>query len=131
MPDPIKSNDQKPDELGPGGKAALDAERAARREAERRANEATDRAAKLEAAELRRTVAAAKGLSDAQAKFLAGDDAAAMEKHADELLEAFKPPEQDRDTRRRPQENLRTGATGATDAEPTMGQVAESILGDY
>lgn len=102
------------DDLGDKGKAALDAERKARREAEKRAKEgeaaiarlaeieesakseqqkAVDRAerAEREAAELRlavlrRDVAAAKGLPSELAERLSGSDRESLEADADALM---------------------------------------------
>ncbi|MFV0315452.1 MAG: hypothetical protein ACK5O2_00625 [Microthrixaceae bacterium] len=104
------------DSLGDSGKKAIDAERKARRDAERRAKdveaklkEIEDRdksdseklAEKLTAAEkraddaerraLRSEVAHEKGLSAAQAKRLSGDTREDLEADADELLEVFQP----------------------------------------
>lgn len=71
--------------------------------------------AKLEAARLR--VALKKGLSETQAKRLVGDDEAALEKDADELLASFKQEGgEGGGGSRRPQERLRPGA--APSAEP-------------
>lgn len=111
----------KTDELGENGKAALEKERAARREAEKRAKanedaakrlaeieeankteqqKAIDRAEKAEreAAELRqqvlrRDVAAAKGIPAELADRLRGDDREALEADADTLLALVKQPE--------------------------------------
>src|SRR5690349_696993 len=77
------------DELGEGGKKALEAERAARRDAERRERELRARVTELELSEARREVAAAKGLSPAQAKRLVGTTREELEADADELLETF------------------------------------------
>jgi len=110
----------KTDELGENGKAALDKERAARREAEKRAKanedaakrlaeieesnkteqqKAIDRAEKAEreAAELRqqvlrRDVAAAKGIPAELADRLRGDDKESLEADADTLLALVKQP---------------------------------------
>jgi hypothetical protein len=112
-------------DLGDAGRKALDAERAARKDAERRATEAEARARGLELADARRRVAADHGLSDAQAQLLAGDTPEAMAAHAGQLLAAFgdaKP------ANGRPRERLRPGASNTGDAESVAG-LAEKILG--
>jgi hypothetical protein len=134
MNDPIKQPTEptgKPEsegaeeQLGDAGKRALDAERKARREAERQAREANDRATELEGAELRRSVAAEKGLSDDQAKFLSGSSREEMIASADELLEAFKSEGGD-SVARLPRERLKPGA--APGAEPKdFGAVADRV----
>lgn len=114
------------DQLGDAGKRALSVERKARREAEHKAAEATKRVASLEAAQLRRDVAADKGLTDAQAQFLEGDDREDMEAKADALLEAFRAEEGDVG-RRRPRERLKTGAV--PNAEPLdLGTIADDVM---
>lgn len=122
-PDPDKGKDDPPEkpDLGTAGKKALDAERKARRDAEKQAKEladrlaaiedkdkteaerfaakvadAEDRAAKAEARAIRLEVAQSKGLTPAQAKRLVGATQEELEADADEILEAFpagsKPP---------------------------------------
>jgi hypothetical protein len=109
------------DQLGDAGQKALKAEREKRREAERQAAEARDKAASLEAAELRREVAAEKGLTADQAKFLDGENREALEARADALLEAFP-----KSSRRSPHGQVRTGATGDTEpADP--GAIADEV----
>lgn len=119
-PDPAaKADDTPDDDLGDAGKRALDRERAARREAEAKVKELEPLAAKAQQLEeagktaeqrfderlaaverraqdsetraMRLEVAAAKGLTAAQARRLTGDTRAAMEADADDLLEAFTP----------------------------------------
>jgi hypothetical protein len=111
--------------IGDGGKRALAKEREARREAERRAAEAEGEVSALRAAELRRDVAAAKGLTAAQARFLEGEDREALERSADDLLEAF--PARG-SARRSPVEALRTGATGDKEPAKGMDAVAEEVM---
>lgn len=110
--------DPKPDpDLGDAGKKALDEERRARREAERKLKEVQDEVTKLtatgktaeeqvaakladlekrandaEARSLRSEVAAAKGLTPAQAKRLQGASREELESDADDLLESFPVP---------------------------------------
>lgn len=111
--------DKKPppnDDLGDAGKKALETERKARRDAERRAKDAEaalkevedrdksdsekladriaaseKRAEEAERRALRAEVAQEKGLTAAQAKRLSGDTREDLETDADELLEVFKP----------------------------------------
>jgi hypothetical protein len=84
-----------------------------------KAAETTASSATAEAARLR--VALRKGLTETQAKRLVGETEEDLEKDADELLESFKPSDeqQDDDTRRRPKERLRSGATSSTEPEET------------
>lgn len=111
-PDPAKDDgdDDDDDDLGDAGKSALDKERKARRDAERRARAAE---AKVKAAEDadksagerltgveadlakerarndRLQVALDKGLTAAQAKRLVGDTIEDLEADADEIIETF------------------------------------------
>lgn len=109
-PEPTKD----PDSLGDGGKKALDAERKARRDAEKATTDlqkrlkeyedrdktdgekaadalraAEKRADEAEARALRLEVAADKGLTPVQAKRLVGSTKEELEADADEILEAF------------------------------------------
>lgn len=115
-PDPESKPDPEPAEekLGDAGKAALDRERKARREAEKQLTELQKRLKEIEDKDLsevdklrkqvaeltserdghalkalRLEVAAAKGLSPAQAKRLVGSTKEELEADADEILEAF------------------------------------------
>lgn len=116
--------------LGDAGRRALADERRARREAETRAREALERAAELERAELVRAVAGQRGLTDAQAAFLTGGTEAELTESADRLLAAFATPEPAA-VRRLPREALRRGAVpGAADA-PSMGKVADDVIGAW
>lgn len=103
--------------LGEGGKKALDEERKARREAERRLRE-------VETAQTRRQVAADKGLTDAQARYLTGDTRDELEASADELQAAFKSP-----VKSRPQEDLREGAVPGAGDTPDSAAMADRIIG--
>lgn len=116
--------------LGDGGKKALDAERAARREAERRLKDAEAKVAAMELAEARREVASAKGLTAQQARFLTGDTREALETAADDLLAAFTPQKQDTTTtgKSRPKEALQGGASNPEEDTGDLGQVADKIL---
>lgn len=113
--DEVDDTPEKPAaEMGDAGKKALDKERRARRDAERKAREleerltaiedkdktdaerfaakladAEDRAARAESKALRLEVAQSKGLTAAQAKRLVGDTQEELEADADEILEAF------------------------------------------
>lgn len=69
---------------------------------------------------MRARVALKKGLTEAQAKRLQGDDEAAMEADADELLESFKGGETDKgSSSRTPRERLRPGSSPNNEAEET------------
>lgn len=155
----------KPGELGDAGKRALDAERKARRDAEKRAQAAeakvkeaedaekteverlqgqvTDLTKRAEASEAKATrfeVAAAKGLSLAQARRLVGSTKEELEADADEMRtelglkdegkgkgeEEEKPKEEQGIGR--PKEDLRAGASNEGDEEPDAGKLADSIL---
>lgn len=121
---------KKPDsgELSDAGKRAIAEERQARREAERKAAEASDEAAKLKAEQARGAVAAEKELTPEQAKLLRGESTEEMGKHADELLAAFKPSDEgEQKAQRRPREALRSGA--APNSEPEeLGKVAGDLV---
>jgi hypothetical protein len=99
-------------------------ERAAARESRASAERAEARLAELEASELRRGVAAEKGLTTEQAAFLSGDSAEEMAASADSLLAAF--PAAKRPSN--PFERVRTGATGATEPAESMATVADRVL---
>lgn len=152
------------EELGDGGKRALDAERKARRTAEKRAQDAeakvkeaqdaekteverlqsqtadlTKRAEASEAKATRFEVAAAKGLSLAQARRLVGSTKEELETDADEMRAELglkdekkgeKKDEKDESVfgDKRPAENLKPGASNESDEEPDAGKLADSIL---
>lgn len=158
-------DDKKPDDDVAGLKSALDKERKARRAAEAEAKVNADAAKRLKDAEdadktelqkaidraaaadkraedaesksLRLEIAAAKGLSVAQAKRLVGSSREELEADADELLEAFgsKTGGDDKDgkggkpdVRRRPTEDLRSGArTDAGEEEEIDAKKADEI----
>jgi hypothetical protein len=126
-------------ELGDAGKKALDAERREKRSAEKRAAEAeaklkeiedrekseSERAVeRAEAAEkaaaaaesraLRLEIAAEKGLTPAQAKRLVGESREELEADAAELLETFKPPASEDDSKETVTESLDLGIRGGT-----------------
>jgi regulator of protease activity HflC (stomatin/prohibitin superfamily) len=73
-----------------------------------RADAAEKRAADLETRALRLEVAAAKGLTPAQAKRLVGSTREELESDADELLETFKPAVSDDETQMVPSLDLGT-----------------------
>lgn len=147
----------KSEELGDGGKKALDAERKSRRMAEKRMKELEakvkeaedadktelerlqDKAAqaekRAEAADAKATrfeIAAAKGLSLAQARRLVGSTKEDLEDDADAMraelgLDKEETSEEKKDdggTR----EDLRSGASNPEDQEPDPGKLADSIL---
>jgi hypothetical protein len=116
---------QNGDQLGDSGKKALESERTARKDAERRAREADARIAEFEREQARRTVASEKGLSAEQAKLLAADDEDAMRIEADALLAAFR---EEPDPRRRPVERMRPGAVPSAEPVKTAGEIADNIV---
>jgi cytochrome c556 len=87
--------------------------------------------AEREAARLR--IALKKGLTETQAKRLVGDDEAALEADADQLLADFTPSgsEGNGETRRRPQERLRPGATPSAEPEETDPRKLAASVPDY
>lgn len=115
-----------PETLGGPGKKALDAERVARRDAERKAREASERLGTLERAERIRSVAADKDLTSEQAEFLSGETEDELAKSAERLLAAFKPANE---VPRRPREHLRSGAVPGSEPEE-KGAVADAIMRD-
>ncbi len=130
--DAAKTDEGKPpadkgaDEMSAGGRKALDSERQARRDAERRATEAQERADRLERGERVRTIAVDKGLTPAQTAFLTGTTADELAASADELLAAFAPADAD-EPRRRPREHLTSGNNPS--GQPTnMGAVADDVM---
>lgn len=153
-------------ELGDAGKRALEAERKARRTAEKelkalrdkvkeredldkselerlqdRIAEAAKRAEDAEAKANRYEVAAAKGLTPAQAKRLVGSTREELEADADEMRAELGLDKKDDETKDeetkdeetttgRPKERLKSGASPDEDAEePDAGKLADSILG--
>lgn len=157
----------KGDELGEAGKRAIAAERKARQAAEKRLKEMearvkdaedaekseverlqgqvadlTKRAEKAEANVDRFEVAAAKGLTPAQARRLVGSTREELEEDADAMrseLGLDKEEEKEEETVEeetpqderpigRPQEKLRAGASNEDDETPDPGKLADSIL---
>lgn len=157
----------KSEELGDGGKRALEAERKARRAAEKRAQDAeakvkeaedvdktvterlqgqvTELTKQAEAAQAKATrfeVAAAKGLSLAQARRLVGSTKEELEEDADSMRaelgldndkpEGETPPKKTEKDEEgvfgRPRERMRPGASNEEDEEPDYGKLAKSIL---
>jgi hypothetical protein len=151
-------------ELGDAGKRALDAERKARRIAEKRAQDAeakvkeaedadkteverltgqvatlTKQAEAAQAKADRFEIAAAKGLSLAQARRLVGSTKEELEQDADEMRaelgldksddEKSDDEKKDEDKGGRPSEKLKPGASNEADEEPDPGKLADSILG--
>lgn len=97
-----------------------DADKTESQKAAERAEAAEKRAAEAEQRAIRLEIAAAKGLTPAQAKRLVGSTAEELEADADELLATFKTADTDgpSDTEKpgKPKERLRPGA--APDVEP-------------
>lgn len=155
-----KDTDAKSEELGEAGKRALDAERRARRQAESRLKElegkvkeaedaektelerlqgqVADLTKQAEAAEAKATrfeVAAAKGLTLAQARRLVGSTREELETDADEMraeLGLDKDDEEQDDKKDddtgRPRERMKPGASNEEDEQPDAGKLADSIL---
>lgn len=117
------------DQPGAGAKAALAAERQARRDAERKAREAQERVLDLERTAARAAIAAELDLTQEQAAFLTGEDADAMREHADRLVAAFRPPADPTvETRRRPTERLRPGAVPGAGEHDGVKSVADRVM---
>lgn len=146
------------DGLGDAGKRALDAERKARKAAEKRATDAEAKVQEAEDADKteverltgqvatltqerdsalskadRFEVAAAKGLSLAQARRLVGSTKDELEQDADEMrtelgIDKKDPPKDEPATRGLPKEDLKSGASNEEDEEPDTGKLADSIL---
>lgn len=142
--------------LGDAGKRALDAERKARAAAERRAKEAeaklkeaddaklseverlqsqvaelTKRAEGAESRADRFEVAAAKGLSLAQARRLVGSTKEELEADADEMRSELGLKDEDEKapaTKPRPKEDLKLGASNEDDEVADPKKVADDIL---
>lgn len=89
---------------------------------------AEKRAADNELRAMRLEVAAEKGLTKAQAKYLTGTTEDELTEAADELLELFAPAEEDGGPSRRPQERLRPGATPSTEPEKSPEELADAVL---
>ncbi|MCZ7526562.1 MAG: hypothetical protein M5U14_09405 [Acidimicrobiia bacterium] len=121
------TTDPESDDLGDAGKRALDAERRARRDAERRERELRARVAELESAELRRDVAAEKGLTAEQARRLTGATREELEADADDLLAAFGTPSKAPPSTR-PRPELR-GGSDPTDMPTDVSGLADRIMG--
>lgn len=161
-----KDTDATSGELGDGGKRALDAERKARRAAEARAKELEAKVKEAEDAEKtefeklqgqvatltkqaedaqskadRFEVAAAKGLTLAQARRLVGSTKEELEDDADSMRAelGLDKDESDDDTSKdkeneengigRPRERMRAGASNEDDEEADPAKLADSILG--
>lgn len=155
--DKVEDGAKPGDDLGDAGKRALDAERRARKAAEKRA---ADAEAKVKAAEDadkseverlmeqvadltkmaeaataradRFEVAAAKGLSLAQARRLVGATKEELESDADEMRSELGLGDDEGNGRtgdRRPVEKLKAGASNEDDEQPNPDELAEKILG--
>lgn len=106
-----------------------DADKSEVERASEAAKAAEKRAEEAEARVLRLEIAHDKGLSPSQAKRLVGATREELEADADELLEAFKPSEDDKtDTSRRPKERLRPGASADPEPAKSGEQIAEEVL---
>jgi hypothetical protein len=122
---------QEQETLGEGGIRALQAERNARRDAEKALRKAEERIAGFERADIVREVAAAKGLSPAMAARLQGSTKEELEADADAFVELIKP-EQAGGVRPPglPKERLSGGGDPTVDATiDSAGPMADRILG--
>ena len=151
--DTSATDDDKPDteDLGEGGKRALEAERKARKAAEKAAKDLEARLKELEdkdksdteklsekaataekraiEAELRATrleVAHKKGLTPAQAKRLVGSTPEELEADADDFLESIKPPDEKAPTGK-PRERLTGGGDPTEEPEADIRKVVDAI----
>jgi hypothetical protein len=116
-------------DLGEGGKRALDAERRARRDAEKALRETQARVAELERADLVREVASAKGIAPELASRLQGNTREELEADADQLLTIVKPDPERRDgPGGKPQEALRGGGDPTVEPPDPVDKIAEKIL---
>jgi hypothetical protein len=124
MSDEAQTEDE---QLGDGGVKALQAERDARKAADKRVKDLEAKIAARDREDCIAAVAKAKGLTEAQAARLAGSTKEELEADADALLEAFKPsgsPVSDR-----PKEALRGGATPAgTEPELDYAAIVDKAL---
>ena len=112
--------------LGTAGLRALEAERKARREAERRLGELERRLAEFEQREARSEIAARFGLPPEAGRFLHGSSREEIEEAAAELSELLKLREPN--VNRRPRERLRPGAAPDVEPQDDLGLLAEKIL---
>lgn len=115
-----------PADLGEQGRKALAAERDARQEAERRNAELAERLEKVERQQARGQVAAAKGLSEAQAAYLTGTTQEELEASADALLAAF--PDAERPPAAGEPKRLRPGGAPNAAKPDDMGAVADRLM---
>lgn len=123
---PAKPSGVLDEQLGEGGKRALESERTARAEAERRASAAEERLQEMERRQTLAEVKADKGLTEAQAARLRGESREELEADADALLAAFAPPSPG-GSPARPREAMRSGAaTGPPDK--SLADVADSLM---
>ena len=116
-------------EFTPGGKRALDTERKARREAEKRLRAAEARVAEYEATELRADIAAEKGLTVEQADVLAGSTRDELEAHADRLLAAFPAATSKAPPSARPKPDLKGGNDPTAEPAGDASALADRIVG--
>jgi regulator of protease activity HflC (stomatin/prohibitin superfamily) len=114
--------------LGEGGKKALDAERRARRDAEKALREAQERIAELERADVVREVASAKGLDPKLATRLKGSSREELEADADEFLAMVTPEERTGKVSGLPKEKLRGGNDPTVDTSDDPAALAEKIV---
>lgn len=128
-PSPVEAQETTEASPDAGAKKALEAERKARRDAERKLRELTEWKAQREADELRQSVAQDKGLTAEQAALLVGKTAEELEAHADALVAAFAPlPSPVPPIESKPHEQLRGGTDPTLDPSVDPSAVADRIL---
>lgn len=119
--DDVKKRAEEFDKIQESQKTELQKSADAAAKAEQRATDAEMRALRLE-------VATEKGLSSAQAKRLVGANKQELEADADELLESFKPGDDNRDKPPGgPKETLRGGGDPTDEPGPNVRKVVEAI----
>jgi hypothetical protein len=104
-----------------------DADKSEIEKAAAKAAEAEKRAADAELKALRLEVASDKKLTPAQAKRLVGSTREELEADADDLLDTFKPADEEKDDSGRPKEKLKPGASPESDDEKSAKELLESI----
>lgn len=109
-------------------KQAEDADKSEQEKLNERASTAEKRAEDAEARAMRAEVAAAKGLTSAQAKRLVGSSQEELEQDADDLLESFgSKQEKQGQNRRTPKEKLRPGAAPDSEPEKSASDIADAV----
>ena len=124
--DSAEQTDPAESELGDAGRRALEAERTARREAERRAKTAEEQLQEQHIRDLRAAIAAEKGLPQKAAGYLVGSTREELEQQADDLADAFRRPQENLTGSTR--ESLRPGAVPSAGDGSEVGKLADRIV---